>query len=97
MPIVKTWLQEVFRSLRPGEQPAYFLTNLLTTCLLATAFDYKDAVTYLWRGQWSMDQSEAQENGLIQEHDKRSVVGTAIHWFAQGTHTRTNLGVHTLK
>ncbi|KAG8948841.1 hypothetical protein FRC04_009306 [Tulasnella sp. 424] len=96
MPIVKTWLQEVFRSLRPGEQPAYFLTNLLTTCLLATAFDYKDAVTYLWRGQWSMDQSEAQENGLIQEHDKRSVVGTAIHWFAQGTHTRTNLGVHTL-
>lgn len=96
MPVVKSWFQEVFRSLRPGEQPVYFLTNLLTTSLLATAFDYNDAVTYLWRGQWSMDQTEAQENGLIQDVDDRPVVGTAIHWFARGTLTRTNLGVHTL-
>ncbi|KAG8921858.1 hypothetical protein FRC00_008135 [Tulasnella sp. 408] len=96
MPTVKSWLQEVFRSLRPGEQPMYFLTNLLTTCLLATAFDYNDAITYLWRGQWSLDQSEAEQNGLIQDKDKLPVVGTAIHWFARGTLTRSNLGVHTL-
>ncbi|KAG8937462.1 hypothetical protein FRC00_005248 [Tulasnella sp. 408] len=96
MPTVKSWLQEVFRSLRPGEQPMYFLTNLLTTCLLATAFDYNDAVTYLWRGQWSLDQSVAEQNGLIQDKDKLPVVGTAIHWFARGTLTRTNLGVYTL-
>ncbi|KAG8937466.1 hypothetical protein FRC00_005252 [Tulasnella sp. 408] len=82
MPTVKSWLQEVFRSLRPGEQPMSFLTDLLTTCLLATAFDYDDAVTYLWRGQWSLDQSEAEENGLIiQGRDKLPVVGTAIHCY----------------
>ncbi|KAG9016354.1 hypothetical protein FRB90_003159 [Tulasnella sp. 427] len=96
IPVVKTWLQEVFRSLRPGEQRQYFMTNLLTTCLLATAFDYSDAVTYLWRGQWSMDQELAKKDGLIQERDDRPVAGTAIAWFAQGTLSRTNLGVHTL-
>lgn len=95
MPIVQCWLQEVFRSLRPADQVKYFLTNILITSLLATAFSYKEAVTYLWRGQWSLDPQYAFQNGLIQENG-RPAVGSAIIWLAKRTHTRINLGIHFL-
>ncbi|KAG8957107.1 hypothetical protein FRC00_004466, partial [Tulasnella sp. 408] len=95
MPIVQCWLHEVFRSLRPTVQVKYFLTNMLITSLLATAFDYNDAVTYLWRGQWSLDPEFAFKNGLIQTNSKPAV-GSAIVWLAKRTATRTNLGVHFL-
>ncbi|KAG8912744.1 hypothetical protein FRC00_003886, partial [Tulasnella sp. 408] len=95
MPIVQCWLHEVFRNLRPADQVKYFLTNILITCLLATAFDYKEAVTYLWRGQWSLDPQNAFQNGLIQENN-RPAVGSAIIWLAKRTTTRINLGIYFL-
>ncbi|KAG8931119.1 hypothetical protein FRC00_000874 [Tulasnella sp. 408] len=95
MPVVQCWLHEVFRNLRPADQVKYFLTNILITCLLATAFDYKEAVTYLWRGQWSLDPPNAFQNGLIQENNKPAV-GSAIIWLAKRTTTRINLGIYFL-
>ncbi|KIO30551.1 hypothetical protein M407DRAFT_20439 [Tulasnella calospora MUT 4182] len=95
MPIVQSWLHEVFRSLRPADQVKYFLNNMLITSLLATAFDYSEAVTYLWRGQWSLDPAYAFQNGLIQTNTKPAV-GSAIIWLAKGTPTRTYLGIHFL-
>ncbi|KIO30547.1 hypothetical protein M407DRAFT_20435 [Tulasnella calospora MUT 4182] len=95
MPVVQCWLHEVFRSLRPADQVKYFLTNILITSLLATAFDYKEATTYLWRGQWSLDPQYAFQNGLIQENSKPAV-GSAIIWLAKRTSTRINLGIHFL-
>ncbi|KAG9047262.1 hypothetical protein FS837_002665 [Tulasnella sp. UAMH 9824] len=95
MPIVQSWLHEVFRSLRPAENVKYFLNNMLMTSLLATAFDYSEAVTYLWRGQWSLDPQYAFQNGLIQANSKPAV-GSAIVWLAKGTPARINLGIHFL-
>lgn len=96
MPIVQSWLHEVFRSLRPGDNVRYFLTNMLITSLLATAFDYGEAVTYLWRGQWSLDPEYAFQNGLIQVNTKPAA-GSAIVWLAKGVKTRINLGIYFLK
>ncbi|KAG8957284.1 hypothetical protein FRC05_010180, partial [Tulasnella sp. 425] len=96
MPTVKSWLHEVFRSLRPIVQPQYLLTNLLITSLLATAFDYKEAVSYLWRGQWSMDYPTAFRDGLIQPGNNRPVAGSGILWLNKGERTRINLGMHFL-
>ncbi|KIO30539.1 hypothetical protein M407DRAFT_20427, partial [Tulasnella calospora MUT 4182] len=96
MPTVKSWLHEGFRSLRPGVQSHFFLTNLLMTSLLATAFDQKEADTYLWRGQWSMDYQAALWEGLIQPTNKLPVAGSAIRWFDKATRSRTNLGKHFL-
>lgn len=97
MPTVKCWLHEVFRSLRPGVQPHFFLSNLLMTSLLATAFNPKEAQSYLWRGQWSMDSQAALRDGLIQPANRLPVAGSAIRWFDKATRTRTNLGIHFLE
>lgn len=95
MPIVQGWLQEFFRSLRPADHVQYFLTNILITSLLATAFNYKEAVTYLWRGQWSLDPQYAVQSNLIQENG-RLAAGSAIIWLAKRSPTRIDLGVHFL-
>ncbi|KAG8960165.1 hypothetical protein FRC05_007043 [Tulasnella sp. 425] len=68
---------------------------MLITSLLATAFDYGEAVTYLWRGQWSLDPEYAFQNGLVQVNSKPAV-GSAIIWLAKGAPTRINLGIHFL-
>ncbi|KAG9047260.1 hypothetical protein FS837_002663 [Tulasnella sp. UAMH 9824] len=96
MPTVKCWLHEVFRSLRPSVQPHFFLSNLLMTSLLATAFNQKEAHSYLWRGQWSMDYLVALRDGLIQPTNRLPVAGSAIRWFDKATRSRTNLGTHFL-
>ncbi|KIO30544.1 hypothetical protein M407DRAFT_5598 [Tulasnella calospora MUT 4182] len=95
MPIVQNWLREAFRGLRPADRVKSFLNNILITSLLATAFNYSEAATYLWRGQWSLDPAYASQNGLIQSNSK-PVAGSAIIWLAKGTPTRTYLGIHFL-
>ncbi|KAG8960167.1 hypothetical protein FRC05_007045 [Tulasnella sp. 425] len=99
MSIVRCWLHEIFRSLRPAEQVQYFLTHILITTMLGTAFDFMDAASYLWRGQWSLDHQVAQQNGLIMvvQGEGRAVAGCAMSWFARNEPSRANLGVYFLE
>ncbi|KIO30552.1 hypothetical protein M407DRAFT_20440 [Tulasnella calospora MUT 4182] len=97
MSIVRCWLHEIFRSLRPAQQVQYFLTNILITTLLSTAFDYMDTASYLWRGKWSLDPQLAQRNGLIVKANGRSAAGCAIVWFARNEPSRANLGLYFLE
>ncbi|KAG8900068.1 hypothetical protein FRC00_014670 [Tulasnella sp. 408] len=97
MSVVRCWLHEIFRSLRPAQQVQYFLTNILITTMLSTAFDYMDAASYLWRGQWSLDPPIAQRNGLIVKANGRSAAGCAIVWFARNEPSRANLGLYFLE
>ncbi|KAG9016355.1 hypothetical protein FRB90_003160 [Tulasnella sp. 427] len=96
IPIVKSWLQEVFLGLRPSLRYRSFLSNLLVTSMLATAIDYIDAVKYLWHGQWFLDKDVAAKDELLQK-DGRPVAGAALTWFARNTPARHNLGVYTIE
>ncbi|KIO30554.1 hypothetical protein M407DRAFT_20442 [Tulasnella calospora MUT 4182] len=97
MPIVKSWLQEIFRSLRPGKQTILFLKTLLITSLLATAFDYNEAVSYLWRGRWSEYPFIAARESLIHPSDNRPIAGSALAWFARKYEPRINVAVYFIE
>lgn len=96
VPVVKSWLQEVFLGLRPSVRYRSFLSNLLVTSMLATAIDYMDAVKYLWHGQWFLDADVASRDELLQK-DRRPIAGAALTWFARNTPARHNLGVYTVE
>ncbi|KAG8914807.1 hypothetical protein FRC01_003904 [Tulasnella sp. 417] len=96
MPVVKSWLQEVFFGLRPSIRYRSFLSNLLVTSMLATAIDYTEANKYLWRGQWFLDRDRAAKDELLQK-DGQPVAGAALTWFARNTPTRHYLGVFTIE
>lgn len=96
MPIVKSWLQEVFLGLRPSIRYRSFLSNLLVTSMLATAIDYTEANKFLWRGQWFLDKDTAAKDELLQK-DGQPVAGAALTWFARNTPTRHYLGVYTIE
>ncbi|KAG9047264.1 hypothetical protein FS837_002667 [Tulasnella sp. UAMH 9824] len=97
IPVVKSWLQEIFRGLRPGKQTILFLKTLLITSLLATAFDYTEAVSYLWRGRWSEYPFIAARESLIHPSDNRPIAGSALAWFARKYEPRINFAVYFIE
>ncbi|KAG8942983.1 hypothetical protein FRC04_003269 [Tulasnella sp. 424] len=84
---VKSWLREVFESLTPSDQPRFFLTHLLLTSLLATAFDYTEAQSYLWEGQWSLDTDVAAQDGLLHPTNHTPLATFVVVWLAGVTPT----------
>ncbi|KAG8926506.1 hypothetical protein FRC01_008767, partial [Tulasnella sp. 417] len=96
MPILKSWLQEMYLGLRPAVQFRFFLSNILRISLLATAIDYHGAGAYLYTGQWFLDPEVAFRDELLQD-DGRPVAGAALTWFARNTQARHNLGVYAIK
>ncbi|KAG8942986.1 hypothetical protein FRC04_003272 [Tulasnella sp. 424] len=82
MPVVDSWLKEVFQSQRPSNEPQFFLTNILMTSLLATGFNRRFAASYLWDGQWAEDQTIAAQAGLMNPSNNRPLVGNALLWVA---------------
>ncbi|KIO30564.1 hypothetical protein M407DRAFT_20452 [Tulasnella calospora MUT 4182] len=97
MQVVNSCLSVVFQSLRPADGPQDFLSNIVRTSLLATAFDYTSAMTYLRRGQWVQDTEIARKHGLIIPGTNRPLAGAALPWFAKNTPERTDLGVYFLE
>ncbi|KAG8907601.1 hypothetical protein FRC00_011726 [Tulasnella sp. 408] len=96
MQVVKSCLSTVFQALRPAAGPRDFLSNILKTSLLATAFDYTFAVSYLRQGQWALDQRLAIEHGLVIP-PARPLAGVALPWLVKDTPERTDLGVYFLE
>lgn len=97
MPVVDSWLKEVFQNQRPSNEPRFFLTNILMTSLLATAFNRHFAASYLWGGQWAEDQTIAAQAGLMNPSNNRPLVGNALLWMAPKHPTRTHSGVFFLE
>ncbi|KAG8960067.1 hypothetical protein FRC00_000924, partial [Tulasnella sp. 408] len=97
MQVVKSCLSTVFQALRPADGPRDFLSNILKTSLLATAFDYTFAVSYLRQGQWALDQGLAIAHGLVIPPANRPLAGVALPWLVKDTPERTDLGVYFLE
>ncbi|KAG9044656.1 hypothetical protein FS837_007753 [Tulasnella sp. UAMH 9824] len=95
--IARAAKQRVFQALRPADGPRDFLSNILRTSLLATAFDYTFAVSYLRQGQWTQDQQFAITHGLGIPATNRPLAGAALPWLVKNTPERTDLGVYFLE
>ncbi|KAG8902421.1 hypothetical protein FRC00_008572 [Tulasnella sp. 408] len=63
-----------------------FLDNVVTTGLLATAFDYIAAASYLSCGEWDpFEIAIAREYGLLHPESGRSLAEAALTWCTQKT------------
>lgn len=69
--MVKSCLRENFGGLRPSENPEDFLDSVLSISLLATAFDYLAAASYLDFREQGLDQKLSPEKKA--ENKKRDI------------------------
>ncbi|KAG8898993.1 hypothetical protein FRB99_007004 [Tulasnella sp. 403] len=99
LPTLKMWVQDYFDSQRPDVQGLQFLTNILTSAMIGSVFDYEGTQHYHPRGQWSEDRRIAEQYHLIAtinptRHPRDVLrVESLLAWFAQSHPARHNCGV----